>query len=103
MHESEYHWLEPSERSQRPSAGSGQRSLVADEVDGAAHVDIHKVDVQVLIQQLRAAPHGICIAPTHLHTALSRRLQMFPPIQSLALCLQHRSMGLKIQSAAQGS
>ncbi len=34
-------------------------SLVADEVNGAAHVDVHKVHTQVLIQQLGAAPHGI--------------------------------------------
>ena len=34
-------------------------SLVADEVDGAPHVDIHKVHFQVFIQQLGTAPQGI--------------------------------------------
>ena len=40
--------------------------LVADEVDGAAHVDVHKTHVQVLVQQLRAAPHGVWKSPAHL-------------------------------------
>ena len=45
---------------------SQQGSLVADEVDGAAHVDVNKIHVQVLVQQLRAAPHGVWKSPAHL-------------------------------------
>ena len=41
-------------------------ALIADEVDGAAHVDVNKIHIQRVVQQLRAAPHGIRKAPTHL-------------------------------------
>ena len=34
-------------------------SLVADKINRAAHVDVHKVNIQVLIQQLGAAAHGV--------------------------------------------
>ncbi len=43
-----------------------QRAPVTDEVDGAAHVDVHKVNIGVFLQQLSAPSHGVRIPATHL-------------------------------------
>ena len=48
--------------SQEKAAGA----LVADEVDGAAHVDVDKVDVDRLVQQLRAPRHRVRIPAADL-------------------------------------
>ena len=48
------------------SAPEQASSLVADEVDGAAHVDINKGDVASVLDQLGTACHGISIAPADL-------------------------------------
>ena len=43
-------------------------ALVADEVDGAAAVDVQEVHLRLVRQQLGAAHHGVHIPPTHLHS-----------------------------------
>lgn len=42
--------------------------LIADQVDGAAAVDIHKADIDVVLQQLGASGHGVCVAAADLHS-----------------------------------
>lgn len=74
---------------------------VADKIDRAAHVDIHKICIDVLLQQLRAPCHGICVAATDLHTGTSMLftiadLQMYlakwthqKAVSWVRLCMQH--------------
>ena len=42
---------------------------VADEVNGAAHVDVHKVDARVVLDQLRAARQRVRVAAADLRAA----------------------------------
>lgn len=45
-------------------------SLAADEVNGAAHVHVHKADVKVLLNQLGSPGHGIREATTDLQPSM---------------------------------
>jgi hypothetical protein len=45
---------------------------VADEVDRAAHVDVHKVDGRVVLDQLRAARERVRVAAADLRRARAR-------------------------------
>jgi len=57
----------PTQHSTAQHQRQQQNPLAADQINGAAHVDIHKVHVTVLLDQLSSTCQGICIATTHLY------------------------------------
>ena len=55
-------------------------SLVADEVNRAAHVDINKGDVASVLYQLGTACHGISVAPADLQQPGERQKSDSPVV-----------------------
>ena len=42
--------------------------LLVDEIDGASRVNVHKVDISVVVDELRTPRHGVGEAALHLET-----------------------------------
>lgn len=65
-------------------AGRNDAVPVGDDVDGAAHVNVHKVDINVLVQHLGAPGQGIRKPTAHLHSGFSR-ISLAQQLQQLLL------------------